>query len=474
MRVNVELLLPPEEPEKQERISMCRFRLLAVALAWCGLAVTADAGEQRPNIVILLCDDLGYGDLSCFANPVMHTPHLDKLAADGLKLTHCYSSAPVCSPSRAGLMTGRIPNRLGIRDWIPAQSGIFLRPSEVTIAQLLKDAGFRTAHAGMWHLNSKTDGSERTPGEAGFDHWLYTQNNAAPSHLDPTNFIRNGKPAGKLTGASSHLVVAEALEVLEANKDRPFFLNLWFHEPHEPVAAAEEFLKLYPGEDNLDRRHYHGDVSQMDAAVGKLLKYLDDHKLRDNTFIFFTSDNGPETLNRYKGANRSYGSPGPLRGMKLHITEAGYRVPGIVRWPGHTKAGSVSTEPVCNVDLLPTICAIAGARLPERKLDGANIAPMFEGKPIDRPHPLYWQYDFAISRPWVVSLRDGPWKLLANAELDKFELYNVVDDVGERQDLAGKHPERVRQLSTAMKRLHEEVAAEGAKSGNPAPRQPKK
>lgn len=446
---------------------------LLVTLGFLSLGGGYTIAAEKANIVILLCDDLGYGDLSCFAHPEIRTPHLDKLAAEGVKLTHCYSSAPVCSPSRAGLMTGRIPNRLGIHDWIPANSGIFLRSSEVTIAQLLQDAGYRTCHAGKWHLNSKTDGSERTPGEAGFHHWLYTQNNASPSHLDPTNFIRNGKPAGKLEGPSSHVVVAEALQFLEANKDRPFFLNLWFHESHEPVAAAEEFLKLYPSEDNPDRQQYYGDVSQMDAAVGKLLKYLDDHKLRDNTFVFFTSDNGPETLKRYKGAERSYGSPGPLRGMKLHITEAGYRVPGFVRWPGHTKAGTVSTEPVCNVDLLPTVCAIAGAKLPERKLDGADITAIFEGKEVKRPHPLYWQYDFAISRPWVVSLREGPWKLLADAKLEKFELYNVVNDVGEKKNLADTHPDRVKQMAAEMKRLHLEIQGEGAKSGNPAPRQPK-
>lgn len=451
---------------------MTRNPLLSfIALCLLFLCAGFPLAAEKPNIVILLCDDLGYSDLSCFAHPTIRTPHLDKLAAEGVKLTHCYSSAPVCSPSRAGLLTGRIPNRLGIRDWIPADSGIFLRPGEVTLGQLLRDAGYRTCHAGKWHLNSKTDGSERTPAEAGFDHYLYTQNNASPSHLSPTNFIRNGKPAGKLDGPSSHIVVAEAIRFLEGSAGKPFFLNLWFHEPHEPVAAAPEFLQLYPQEDNLDRRHYYGDVAQMDAAVGKLLKYLDDHKLRDNTFVFFTSDNGPETLNRYKGANRSYGSPGPLRGMKLHMTEAGFRVPGIVRWPGHTRAGTVCTAPVCNVDLLPTCCIIAGARPPKWPLDGADITPIFADRPVQRPHPLYWQYDFAINRPWVVSLRDGPWKLLANAALDRFELYNVVEDVRESKNVVDQHRERVKQLAAEMQRLHQDVKADGAKSGNPPPRQ---
>ncbi len=435
-------------------------------------AAPADASPRRPNIVILLCDDLGYGDLGCFANPVIQTPNLDRLAAEGVRLTHCYSSSPVCSPSRAGLLTGRNPNRLGIRDWIPENSGIFLRPGEVTIAQLLKQAGYRTLHAGKWHLNSRTDGSERTPGAAGFDHWLYTQNNAAPSHLNPTNFVRNGKPVGPLQGASSEIVVNEAIRFLDESKSNaPFFLNLWFHETHEPVAAQDRFLAMYPDDSNLDRRHYHGDASQMDHNVGRLLKYLDDHGLSGNTFVFFSSDNGPETLNRYATANRSYGSPGPLRGMKLHITEAGYRVPGIVRWPGHTRAGTVCTEPVCHLDLLPTLCEIVGVTPPkDRALDGASLRPLFDGRPIVRPHPLYWQYDFAISKPWEVSLRDGPWKLLANKALNRFELYNLVEDIGEATNLADQYPDRVRDMTAVMKRLHAEINAEGASSGNPKPR----
>jgi arylsulfatase A len=193
-----------------------------------------------------------------------------------------------------------------------------------------------------------------------------------------------------------------------------------------------------------------------------LMKYLDDRGLRDNTFVFFSSDNGPETLNRYKGAQRSYGTPGPLRGMKLHITEAGYRVPGIIRWPGHAQPGSVCAEPICSVDLLPTICAMAGVESPrDRPLDGANIQAVFDNQPVQRPHSLYWQYDAAISTPWVISLRNGPWKLLANAALDQFQLYNVADDVGEQHDVAAENPARVRALADEMKRLHAEIRAEG-------------
>ncbi len=443
------------------------------------LSFSAGAAAPRPNIIVLLCDDLGYGDLGAFGHPEIRTPHLDQLARDGVKFTDCYSPSPVCSPSRAGLMTGRNPNRLGIRDWIPPNSGIFLRPGEITVAQLLKKAGYRTLHAGKWHLNSRTDGSERTPGEAGFDHWFYTQNNAGPGHLNPRNFNRNGTAVGSLTGASSHLVVAEATGWLDASRTAaaaqpaaPFFLNLWFHETHEPVASTEEFLAQYPNETNPDRRQYLANASQMDAAVGQLLRYLDDHGLRENTFIFFSSDNGPETLNRYRGAQRSHGSPGPLRGMKLHVTEAGYRVPGIIRWPGHAKPGTASAEPICGLDFLPTACALAGITPPaDRALDGANLLPLFAGQPVVRPHPLYWQYDFALGEPWTHALRDGPWKLLANASLDQVELYNLASDVGEKRNLATNHPDRVKSMTATMRRLHADIAAEGARSGNPPARQ---
>ena len=448
------------------------MRIVLVVVA-CMTALSnpfAHAADVPPNIVVLLCDDLGYGDLACFGHPQIKTPNIDRLASEGLKLTHCYAAAPVCSPSRGGLLTGRNPYRLGIRDWIPAQSGVFLRPGEVTVPQLLRTAGYQTCHVGKWHLNSRINGSEPTPGDAGFDYWMYTQNNAAPNHLDPTNFVRMGKQIGKQSGPSSHVIVQEAMSWLDKTENRPFYLNVWFHEPHEKIAAEDKYVDLYPGEADPDRRHYMADVSQMDAAVGRLMQYLDEHGLRETTFVFFSSDNGPETKNRYQGSERSQGSPGPFRGMKLHLSEGGIRVPGVMRWPGQIRPGTESTQPVCSVDLLPTFCALAGIRPPQdRSLDGASLLPLFEGRPIQRSHPLYWQYDKALNLPWVVALRDGPWKLLANQQLDRFQLFNLEQDPGEQVDLASERADQVASLAALMKTLHTEINQDGAKSGNPIP-----
>ncbi len=415
---------------------------------------------RKPNFVFLLCDDLGYGDLACYGNPVIRTPNLDKLASEGIRLTDCYSAAPVCSPARAGIMTGRNPYRSGITDWIPAGSGIYLKRQEVSVASLLKSVGYATCHSGKWHLSSTLDGSEPTPGDHGFDHWFSTQNNAAPSHRSPVNFIRNGKPVGRLEGWSSALIVDEAIQFIRRVKDRPFAVFVWFHAPHEPVATADEFLKIYSHVDDPTKAVYYGSVTQMDHEVGRFLKALDEMKLSDNTLVMFTSDNGPETLRRYRGAGHSHGSPGPLRGMKLHLYEGGIRVPGIIRWPGHTRPGQTCHEPVNGTDVLPTFCEIAGVKVPaDTPIDGTSILPMFIGKPIEREVPLYWRYDKALGGP-KHAMRIGNWKLLADAVLDRFELYNLETDPSETTDLSTKEPARLKEMSAMIQELHKRVESD--------------
>jgi len=413
--------------------------------------------QKHPNIIFILCDDLGYGDLGCYGNPVIRTPHLDKLASEGMRFTDFYAASPVCSPSRAGAITGRTPNRTGIYDWIPYNSGVYLGTDEISVTRILKDMGYTTCHSGKWHLNSRFDGSEPTPSEHGFDFWFSTQNNANPSHYNPDNFIRNGEVVGELKGYSSTIIINEAIEFIHRVYRQPFIVFIWFHTPHETIDTPDEFVDWYPDFADRTKSEYYGNISQMDYEVGRLLQVIEDLNLKDNTLVMFTSDNGPEILHRYRGAIHSHGLPGPLRGMKLHIYEGGIRVPGIIRWPGNTHLGQVCHEPISCVDILPTFCEIAGAKVPDdRAIDGTSIVPIFKGKPIQRQVPLYWQYDRALSRP-KIAIREGAWKLLTTADLQVFELYNLEDDWGETKNLVNSEPERVKTMAKTLKWMHKDV-----------------
>lgn len=432
--------------------------LLALLLPSALFAAGRPAGAPRPSFVVFLCDDLGYGDLGCFGSERIRTPVLDRLAGEGLKLTACYSASPVCSPSRAGLLTGRDPNRLGIRDWIPPDTGIYLRQDETTLPELLRAAGYRTGHFGKWHLNSRMDGTEPTPANHGYDYWLATQNNAAPTHQDPVNFVRQGRPVGPLKGNSSTLIVDEAIRFLRRSGTDPFLISIWFHAPHEPVGTPAEWTGRYSSEPDTTKRTYYGSVSLVDHEVGRFLAALEETGRARSTIVVFTSDNGPETLNRYRGAHRSHGSPGPFRGMKLHLTEAGIRVPGIVRWPGVVRPGTESDVAVTGLDVLPTFCEAAGAALPPGLvLDGQSVLSLLQGRAFRRARPLYWQYDRAISRPYTLALRDGDWKLLSSPGYDRWELHNLEADPAEARDMSSAEPERLARMAAELRRRHEEV-----------------
>lgn len=447
------------------------------------------AEAKRPNFVVILCDDLGYGDLACFGHPHIRTPNLDQLAKQGIRLTSCYSSAPVCSSSRAGLLTGRTPSRVGVYDWIPNNHVVHLPKSEITVATLLRDAGYSTAHVGKWHCNGKfNQAAQPQPGDHGFDHWFSTQNNASPTHENPGNFVRNGKPVGPLEGFSCQLVADEGLRWLENGRDRdkPFFLFTCFHEPHEPVASPRDLVDSYRDvTENEDQAQYFANVTNMDTAVGRIVSKLDELGLSENTLVFFTSDNGPETLKRYRGAGRSYGSPGKLRGMKLWMYEAGIRVPGIIRWPGRVKPGQEIEEPVCGLDVLPTCCELAGVRLPaDRAYDGASVTAVLNGTELTRPRPLYWHYYRALGVP-KAALRMGNWMILGHRTGDpkppgsnvdaqsmaviteetlaEFELYDLKADISQMHDLAGTKPPVLESLKKLLIARHREVRDEGVK-----------
>lgn len=456
------------------------YRYLTCWLLLSCISAAATAAEARPNLVIALADDLGYGDLACYGHPAIRTPNIDRLAREGMRFTDCYAAGASCSPSRTGLMTGRTPYRVGIHGYIPMFSPMHVGRDEITVAALLRQAGYATCHVGKWHLNGMFNMPEQPqPSDHGLDYWFCTQNNALPNHRNAFNFVRNGEPVGPVEGYSSQVVVDEALRWLTDVRPRsqPFCLFLWFHEPHEPIATDPQFARLYPDADDPRQAAYYGNVTQMDHHFGRLLAALDAQRLRDNTLVLFTSDNGPAVTRHHP-----YGSAGNLREIKGHVYEGGIRVPGIIRWPGHVPPGATSNEPICGVDLLPTLCELAGAKLPDdRALDGVSITPLFRGERPRRTRPLYWQYNRAPSEP-KVAIRQGDYKLLASlsgepwprsaditaemmqslktAELERFELYNLRDDIGETKNLAESEPERLRELTAAMRQMYHEVREE--------------
>ncbi len=467
------------------------------------IQLQAEFHTKRPNIIFLLADDMGYGDLGCFGSPVVRSPNLDKLATQGTKLTQCYSASPNCSPARAGILTGRSPYRVGMYDFARFKP-LHIPVEETTVAEKLKSAGYQTMFAGKWHCSGDFEsGTKPYPGDHGFDHWLANESNFGK---DPDSFLRNGEPVGKIEGWMSELVVNEAINLIDdRDESEPFFACLWFSEPHTPVLAADEFRSLYPAEtmaphlemlaksggpqvvrrQNLkDPDLYFGCISMLDHHIGRLLNYLDEQDLSENTLVVFTSDNGPEHR-----TVTAFGSSGHLRGAKGHIHDGGMHVPGIVRWPGKIPVGSTIEEPVNGTDWLPTFCAAAGiSPSSEKPLDGADVLPaLISGKTVDRKNPILWWLWHARGGK-EVAMRDGDYKLLASmdpqsdpesisdakqpedwsimqfikqAKLARFEMFNLSNDPSETTDLAQLEPIRFNQLKSRMIRLYEEIQAEG-------------
>ena len=431
--------------------------------------------SAAPNFLLVLLDDSGWTDFGCYGSEI-HTPRIDALASQGMRFTDCHSAAPNCSPSRAGLLTGRTPSRVGIYSYLPTEHVMHLRDEEVTIAELLREQGYRTGHFGKWHL-SRLESDQPSPSDQGFDWSLGTDNNASPSHRNPRNFVRNGKPVGELEGYSCQIVVDETIAWLDRIKanENPFFACVWFHEPHSPIASPEELVekyqKLFP---TLTKKEatYYANIENVDRAVGRLLDRLNTLELTDNTVLFLTSDNGP--LNRFSRKG--------LRGQKSHLWEGGHRVPGIWRWPGKIESGSESGVPVSGVDYLPTICEFAGINPPKRRLDGQSIVPLLTGKPeaFEREWPLYW---FFYRLNPAIAIRDGDWSLVCNSnDADRpkahsltrediphikaskaadYRLFNLQSDLGQQHDVSGSNPEVLQRLKDRLNRLHAEVVAEG-------------
>lgn len=477
---------------------MIMKQLTAILCVFCALCGSSP-GSEKPNIVFLLADDMGYGDLACYGHPIIKSPNLDELAKGGVRLTDCYSASPNCSPSRTGILTGRSPYRVGMYDFARFKP-LHIPRSELTVAEVVRSAGYQTMFAGKWHCSGDFP-NQPNPGDHGFDHWLANPKNFGQ---DPAGFYRNGRRLEKMKGWMSEIVVDEAIDFLgKRDKSKPFMTMLWFSEPHTPVVAAEEFKQPYRNPETLEaaksiryggpqvirkpkesnRAAYYGCVTMLDHHIGRLLKYLKREGLDENTLVIFTSDNGPE----HRPAT-SFGTPDQLRGAKGHMHEGGYRVPGIIRWPGRIKAGSTSAEPVNGTDFLPSIAAVVGAK-PDypNKIDGINVFPaLTDGQPLSRETPmLWWLYHARGAKE--VSMRVGDYKILANmlpqtdisindarapngvslmdfikeSELGNFTLYNLREDPSETKELSKVEPEKLSSLRQQLIELHAEIREEG-------------
>ena len=420
--------------------------------AWC-----AEAGA-RPNILLIYVDDLGYGDLGSYGHPVLQTPNIDALAADGMKFTANYSPSALCSPSRAGLLTGRTPYRTGIKSWIPEDSGVYLRAAEITLAEVLKTAGYHTAHIGKWHLNSDLGSdTEPQPTEQGFDYYYGHNAFQLPHNQNPVNVYRGKSLLPRQEGYTADLYADEAIKWLENRaSDNPFFLYLSMAEPHTSFANPPEYNAMYaefsrgevvaiPNGLKVPPKHmliprgpgeYYANITYMDAQIGRVLDWLRDNDLVEDTVVVFSSDNGPVTsawINWWEV--NAYGETGGFRGRKHFLYEGGIRVPAIIRYPNVVQAGSVTDEPVIGMDWFVTLAKIGGGEVPgDRDIDGIDIRPVFNGEPL-QPRSLFWALDavseleFAIRRDsWKMLLdRDGTPSELYNLDEDPMEFFNLID-----------------------------------------------
>ncbi|OGV67970.1 MAG: N-acetylgalactosamine-6-sulfatase [Lentisphaerae bacterium RIFOXYA12_FULL_48_11] len=429
----------------------------------CGCtSMRAGMSNRKPNIIFVLADDLGYGDLGCYGQRRIKTPNLDRMAAEGMRFTQHYAGSTVCAPSRCVLMTGLHTGHSMIR----GNALVPLRSEDVTVAERLKDAGYATVLCGKWGLGEA--GSTGIPNRKGFDYFFgylsqVHAHNYYPDFLCRNEDVvklknivdhplRNGEPS--LGGVSSNkveyshdLIVAEALNFIEKNSRHPFFLYLAVTTPHANNEAGKEGMEvpeygLYKDMDWPDPQKGHAAmITRMDRDIGRLFDLLKKLGIDENTMVFFASDNGPHR----EGGNDSdfNDSNGPLRGIKRDLYEGGIRVPMIARWPGRIAAGKTSDHISAFWDFMPTACQAAGVKAP-RGIDGISYLPELLGGRQEGHNFLYWEFHERGSKQAV---RMGPWKLIRFiANTDKVELFNLEKDPGETTDIAEKHPEIVKTI----------------------------
>lgn len=485
--------------------------MIGLALCTGGITGIAHAADiNHPNLVIILADDLGYGDLATYGHQIVKTPNIDKLAEEGVKFTDYYAPAPLCSPSRAGLLTGRMPFRTGVRSWIPEGKDVALGRNELTIANLLKQQGYDTAMMGKLHLNAGGDRTDQPQAkDMGFDYSLInpagfvtdsTLDNAKerPRYgmVHPTGWIRNGENIGRADTMSGEFVSSEAVTWLDNKKDdKPFFLYVAFTEVHTPLASPKKYLDMYSQYMSAyEKQHpdlfygdwadkpwrgageYYANISYMDEQVGKVMDKIKSMGQEDNTIVIFTSDNGPVTREARKIYELNMaGETDGLRGRKDNLWEGGIRVPAIIKYGNHLPQGMVTDTPVYGLDWMPTLAKMMGFKLPtDRAYDGQSLLPLLEKKELKREKPLIFGIDMPFqddpTDEWAI--RDGDWKMIIDRQNKPKYLYNLKNDRSEVVNQIGKQPEIEKQLYDKFLKYQNEINSDSlmkARGDKPTP-----
>lgn len=428
---------------------------LLLSLFFC---LTAVAQRSAPNVVFILADDLGWGDLSCYGNHRISTPNLDQLAAGGTLFTQFYQAAAVCSPSRAALMTGlfpatqRIHTAIGIHSDGNAAKGCadFMDPELPTITRILQHNGYRTAHFGKWHLGA----TKHSPAPSQYG--ITTERTGNSNSADPLRvYSRSG---------STKTIVDETIGFIESNKETPFYVNVWLFDVHAILEPSKEQLAVTEQLGITDKVPFHSPAQiyyaallEMDRQVGRLVERLRELDLLDNTIIIFSSDNGPEDMEVINASHSGVGSVGMFRGRKRSLYEGGIRVPLIVHYPGTVPAGRIDNDNVTGgVDFLPTICALAGIKLPaDLSIDGEDRSAAWLGKNKARIKNLFWEWRYAVPGHMVhksptLAVRQGKWMFLMNHDGSRMELYDIPADPMELTNLAEKNKKLVNELRTKL------------------------
>ncbi|MCU0786530.1 MAG: sulfatase [Verrucomicrobia bacterium] len=478
--------------------------LAALVMALTALSsVAAETSPALPNLVIIFCDDLGYADIGKFGAEGYQTPHLDRLADAGATFRNFHVAQPICSASRAGLLTGCYPNRIGVHQALGPRSKTGISADEMTLAELVKQRGYATAIFGKWHLG---DAPQFLPLRHGFDEYfgLPYSNDMWPLHPDllrrtpevaarkrgyPDLVLFDGETVArpKVTQEDQNQLTTwyaeRAVKFIEKNKARPFFLYLAHSMPHVPLGVSDKFR-------GKTKRGLYGDViEEIDWSVGQVLGALKRNGLDENTWVIFTSDNGP-----WLSYGNHAGSARPLREGKGTSWEGGTRVPCIMRWPGHIPAGVETWDMLMTIDLFPTIADLIGAQLPDRKIDGLDVWPIISRQPgAKNPHAAYWFY-YEVNQLQAVTSGDGRWKLqmphtyrtmigqapgrdgmpgeYVNRQLESAELYDLANDMGETTDVSANHPEVVKQLKEEAEKARADLGDALTKRSGSGQREP--